>query len=236
MMEEKDGRLRILKNAKGKLKKYNAQYKPARKYYLDVLRARGNERSLVEKKGSVTDQSLEKIDKALRYYLAMNRGGRMEKNEDGSFIERLKRKIGNDDMKTILRKLRDVHILSSRLDGYEPDARHLYEWLSAESKGGLAADGTRFCVGATKVMHCLFPELFVMLDSLMAKALYYNGYRHRRWKFNDFTTYWKEAMQACHGELEAWQEIYGSTNSLLKLDSERPTTLVRIFDKCRRYS
>ncbi len=237
MIEQKYGRLRILSNAKNKLARYNSQYEPVREYYLDVLRARGNNKSLIGPIGKVSMGSLGKVEKALRSYLRMDRGGMMEVNKEGSsFTERLNRKLRRDDIRVILRKLRDVHILSPGLHQYEPDARHLYECLSAPGEEGLAKENKSFCVGATKIMHCLFPELFVMLDKEMAKALYHNGYRDRKGKYNNFTTYWKEAMQACHDELEAWREIYGSTDSLLELDGERPTTLVRIFDKCRRYS
>jgi len=84
---------------------------------------------------------------------------------------------------------------------------------------------SRSCVGATKVMHCLFPELFVMLDQNVGKAL---GYRPGQ--YNNFFCYWN-AMDICRNELEEWVEINNNTDSLLQLDTQ-PTTLPRIFDKC----
>ena len=140
------------------------------------------------------------------------------------FVGRLTNKLGVGEVKRILARLRDVSIISPNLEDYKSDAQELYESLS-NPKGGLSADGTCFCVGATKVMHCVLPEFFVMLDKNVGKAVGFSSGR-----YNNFASYWR-VMETCRAELLEWQTEYGNTDSLLALDDE-PTTLTRVFEKC----
>ncbi len=216
--------MEVLNNAAEKIKAFNSNPKDRpRESYHCVLRARAGKKSVVDEDGSVSGEYLRMIDWALRSYFMMNRRNRMGSEEE--FVNKLMQKLSRNETKKILARLRDVTILSTNLEDYGSDAEELYECLS-NCENGLSADGTYFCVGATKVMHCLFPELFVMLDRNVGKT----ALKQSSGQYNNFASYWK-IMRKCKGELVEWQELYGSTKSLLKLDLE-PTTLTRIFDKC----
>ncbi|MEI9476122.1 MAG: hypothetical protein WCO26_06070 [Deltaproteobacteria bacterium] len=212
----------ILENAAGKITEFNNYPDRPRESYHQVLTARAGTRSFVQENGNITDSHLYLIDWALRSYFMMNRGNRMGAQEE--FISKLANNLRNNETKSILARLRDVTIIAPEVQHYKSDAEKLYESLS-NREHGLSADGTYFCVGATKVMHCLFPELFVMLDQNVGKAV---GYRPGQ--YNNFWSYWK-VMDVCRHEIEEWKEIHGSIDSLLQLDLP-PTTLPRIFDKC----
>ncbi|MEW6003564.1 MAG: hypothetical protein AB1638_13085 [Nitrospirota bacterium] len=212
----------IFENAEQKIRAFNSYPDRPRESYHRVLTARQRERSFVQQNGNVSDENLYLIDRALRSYFMMNRGNRMGTTE--GFVSKLGNILRNNEINGILARLREVTIIAPNLQQYKPDAKRLYESLS-KSEHGLSADGTHFCVGATKVMHCLFPELFVMLDQNVGKAV---GYRPSQ--YNNFESYWN-VMDICRKELKEWQEIHNDTNSLLQLDTP-PTTLPRIFDKC----
>jgi hypothetical protein len=211
----------ILENAAGKIKEFNNYPDWSHESYHKVLTAREVRRSFVNENGNIMDNHLYLIDRALRSYFMMNRGNRMGRTEE--FINKLGNSLRDNETRNILANLRDVSI-TAPLQNYKSDAKMLYESLSNREQG-LSADGTYFCVGATKVMHCLFPELFVMLDQNVGKAV---GYRPAQ--YNNFGFYWN-VMDICRKELEEWQEIHNNTDSLLQLDTP-PTTLPRIFDKC----
>jgi hypothetical protein len=212
----------ILENAADKITGFNSYPDRPRESYHQVLTARAGRRSFVHENGNIIDSHLYLIDWALRSYFMMNRRKRMGGKEE--FVYKLRNSLRDNETKSILVKLRDVNITAHDLQDYRSDAEKLYESLS-NCEHGLSADGTYFCVGATKVMHCLFPELFVMLDQNVGKAA---GYRPGQ--YNNFWSYW-EVMNICRDELEEWKEIHDSTDSLLQLDLP-PTTLPRIFDKC----
>lgn len=219
---DKYGPMNILKNADQKIRKFNSGISPNVVFYHDVLSARGENKSLVRESGRVGDKFLGMIEEALRGYFGMDRGGRMGDKEE--FLKRLKDKLNSGEIKRVLIKLRDLCIIYAKLQDYESDVKQLYETLS-NPENGLSTGKAYFCVGATKIMHCLFPELFVMLDKYVGCAL---GYLPG--EYNNFEAYWA-TMNICRQELKEWQELYGSTDSLLELD-QKPTTLTRIFDKC----
>jgi hypothetical protein len=220
--------MRILEDAANKIKKFN-QCRPYGDpaHYSEVLSARHAEKSLVDTYGNVSDQSIELIEVALWYYFKMYKFGAMGSEKE--FRNKLRNKLASDKMKDILEELRDANILSVSLESHKSDAQELYRSLS-NREDGLSANGDTFCVGTTKVMHCLFPELFVILDSNIGKRVleYFHG------QYNNFPCYWK-VMKICRDELLEWQELYGSAQTLLNLDSE-PTSLTRTFDKCAFYT
>jgi hypothetical protein len=216
----------ILENAAVKINAFN-NYNGGRDLhraasYHDVLNARAGRGSFVQETGIVEDQYLVLIDRALRSYFSMNRGNRMGSTEE--FVAKLNNKLQSDKIRNILGKLKELSITSPNIEDYKSNAEELYGSFS-NSKNGLSNDRTSFCVGATKTMHCLFPELFIMLDQNVAKALEYPS-----GQYNNFASYWK-AMKICRHELTKWRAKYGSTDSLLQLDLP-PTTLTRVFDKC----
>jgi hypothetical protein len=222
--------MKILDNAAKKIKEFNSNPKDRpRKSYHCVLDARAGKRSFVDKNGSVSHKYLEMIDWALRSYFAMDRGnsyrGGTSMGNRKQFVNKLGNKLGSHEARKLLAALRDVSIISSSLEVHRLHAEELYKSLS-NPEDGLSANKTRFCVGTTKVMHCLLPEFFVLLDSNVGKnVLNYSG-----GQYNNFVSYWK-VMEICRDELLEWQKLYGSIDSLLNLDSE-PTSLTRIFDKC----
>lgn len=213
----------ILENAEEKIREFNDYPKDRpRESYHRVLTARQGERSFVHENGNISDEHLYLIDLALRSYFMMNRGNKMGGTEE--FVNKLGRSLRNNETRNILANLRDVSITAHDLQNHQLAPETLYGSLSKRNHG-LSADGTYFCVGATKVMHCLFPELFVMLDQNVGKAV---GYRPGQ--YNNFWSYWN-VMDVCRNELKEWEIAYGSTDTLLQLDLP-PTTLPRIFDKC----
>lgn len=217
----------ILNNAAQKINDFNEYPNDQpRESYHRVLTVRQPRMSFVDKDGSVSDEYLQLIDWALRSYFRMNRGNRM--GESDEFLNKLGNKLRLFEIKRSLKKFLEVSITTHNLDEYKPEAERIYESLS-NPQNGLSRDHTYFCVGATKVMHCLFPEFFIPLDKNVAESLKYSYYFFT-WQHNNFTSYWK-AMKICRNELMEWQRINGSIDSLLKLDVS-PTTLTRIFDKC----
>jgi len=213
----------ILENAAEKIRRFNNYPKDRpRESYHQVLTARAGRRSLVREDGNISNEHLHLTDWALRSYFMMNRGNRMGDEEE--FVNKLGNNLRDNVTKSILAKLRDVTIIAHNLQDYKSNTEKLYESLS-NCEHGLSADGTYFCVGATKVMHCLFPELFVMLDQNVGKAVGYRSGQH-----NNFSSYWR-VIDICRKELKEWEEIHGSTDTLLQLDLP-PTTLPRVFDKC----
>lgn len=214
--------MKILENAAEKIREFNNSKDRPRESYHQVFTARTGRRSFVDENGNISDRHICLIDRALRSYFIMNKGNKMGGKEE--FVNKLGNNLRDNETKSILAKLRDVTITAHDLQDYKSDAEKLYESLS-NCEHGLSADGTYFCVGATKVMHCLFPELFVMLDKNVGKAVGYRPGQH-----NNFWSYWK-VMDICKNELKEWEKINGSTDGLLQLDLP-PTTLPRIFDKC----
>ena len=217
--------MKILANAAEKIKKFNNSPDAPRESYHRVLKTRAGANSVIDHHGSVSNEHLIMVDKALRSYFGMNRGKRM--GSTGQFVSNLSNKLADNKARNTLATLRGVTAISPNLDGYKSDAQELYESLS-NRENGLSADGTYFCVGTTKVMHCVLPELFVMLDGVAAKGI--RKCYLLQSNYNNFKSYWK-VMKICRDELLEWQRLYGNIKSLLNLDPE-PTSLTRIFDKC----
>ncbi len=178
----------ILKNAEEKIAKFNSRSYGDPKLYHDVLDARGDKKSLVDESGNVSEGFLEMIEVALRGYFGMDK--RML-NDKGEFINNLSNKLESDEVRNVLTKFRGMCINSPNLADYRSDVEVLYERLSAKGEDRLSQKDDRFRVGATKIMHCLFPELFVMLDKHVGCAL---GYLQG--EYNKFEAYWA-AMNIC---------------------------------------
>ncbi len=185
--------------------------------YRRILKARGPAKSNVNANGHVTGQTQQLIKEVLRDHFDM------AYQVNDTFPQKLSKKLQDAKVKAILIKICNLTICETDLEGLKPDIAVLYHQLSAPGSDGLSFRGDRFCVGATKTMHFLFPELFVMLDKWVAKALCLNRY-------NSFSAYWS-ALRLCHDDLEEWRNTLGSLHSLVALDVP-PTTPTRVFDKC----
>lgn len=164
--------MKIFENVAQKIRDFNNYPDRPRESYHRVLNARDGRKSFVGENGNVSPHYLHMIDWALRSYFMMNRGNRMGSKEQ--FTNKLTNKVSIPEVKKILAQLRVLSITSPNLNDCRLDAEELYNLLS-HPEHGLSSDGTHFCVGATKLMHCLFPELFIMLDQNVGKAV---GYRH----------------------------------------------------------
>lgn len=103
----------------------------------------------------------------------------------------------------------------------------------------LRKESERFPVGASKILHFLIPDLFIIVDSNARRELaIFHGIKKSR-KF-DGDLYFS-AMKKYRDELDVWKSKSGDNNfhKLLKLDSShkkfagvRTTPLPRIIDKC----
>ncbi len=142
---------------------------------------------------------------------------------DNTFKTRLRNKLGNTEVREILQDFRRIKINSPNVESIKNNVEKLYEDLS-NKENGLSARGDKFEVGTTKTLTFLFPELFVIVDSNVKKALHKTGLGA------PFNKFWS-VMNVCRNELEDWEETHGHLDSLLELDIS-PTTLTRIFDKC----
>jgi hypothetical protein len=227
--------LRILKDeatVSARIRKYNSQPKGADydRAYHAVLKARRGKRCLVDDTGSISEESLQAVKSTLRVF-------DMDKYMAGNFTAGLKEKLHLDEIKNTLKKFSDTRVYSlpqtdEVIAQFKAGVRKLYEVLSVEGEDSLDRRSYRFDVGTTKIMNFLFPELFVIADRHVRKAVHKSGELH-------FEKYW-DIMMICQGELQEWREQHHDFHSflrlcdfhsLLRLDSG-PTTVTRIFDKC----
>lgn len=219
----------IFENVGEKTKCYN-KLRRAKNYndaYKKILNARKGSSSLVNEDGSVSEESLKVIEGVLRSF-------GMGRQMGSIFLEKLSNKLKGNELKSILKKLRNMRIGSEEWTNAKDDIRKLYNELSNGGRDSLDAKGKRFDVGATKIMNFIFPELFVMVDSNVAKTLDQLGLIKIRRKGStydfSFEIYW-QVMKICKMELEEYRKRHGNLQSLLDMDDE-PTALTRIFDKC----
>ena len=187
--------------------------------YRQILDARAGSKSNVDGNGLIGNHTLQ-----LAWVVLVCSFG-MEHQVNHTFPAKLQAKLAHPAIKVILQKMRNLSLDSVQLANIKDDTSVLYETLSARGQQGLSYNGARFCVGATKTMNFLFPELCVMLDKYVAKAV------HLYPDHNDFKAYWL-ALQMCQDELKAWQKSHGSLDSLVAFDSPPPSTVIRVFDKC----
>ena len=85
-----------------------------------------------------------------------------------SFASRLNSKL--QKVRPYLEPLLAYNLLSSDLEGYDSKVKEAYNILSNGAIGGLHEYQKSFHVGATKIMHFLHPELFIIIDSNAARA------------------------------------------------------------------
>jgi hypothetical protein len=88
---------------------------------------------------------------------------------DSGFASRLSNKLVQ--VQRVIEPLLDVNILSVDLQKHESNIKQAYQILSARNQGSLHEDPKKsFHVGATKILHFLNPELFIIVDSNAARA------------------------------------------------------------------
>lgn len=87
----------------------------------------------------------------------------------GGFAARLDGKLAQ--VRPLLDPLVDRDLFQVDLGAYRRDIVGAYNVLAAGGEGGLHEQGKAFHVGATKILHFLNPELFMIVDANAAHAL-----------------------------------------------------------------
>ncbi len=155
-----------------------------------------------------------------RMYLLDNGLGKRE------FEDRLRRVLEDMDIDTRAAELAELSLDSADIGGLSRPIMQIYFPLASGGDGGLDARGDNFDVGATKIMHFLFPELFIMLDSHVAMAFrkhYGVGFRQKP-PYGYSVGRYIECLEHAQEEIRA----YGP-DKLRELAPDTP--LPRIFDK-----
>jgi len=88
--------------------------------------------------------------------------------EEGGFALRLKGALKR--VRPHLEPLLEADLAGVNLEEAAGRVEVAYEDLSADGSEGLHADGKHFHVGATKLLHFLNPELFIIIDGNTARA------------------------------------------------------------------
>ena len=130
-------------------------------------------------------------------------------------------------IKPLLEPLLNDDILSVDLLKHDSNIKKAYEILSAAGQGSLHEDSNKsFHVGATKILHFLNPELFIIIDSNAARAFRATG----QVPFLKSTQpgYHPDLYIQCLKQVKADISKYG-VNSFQVLEPNTPIT--RIYDK-----
>jgi len=87
---------------------------------------------------------------------------------DGSFASILETKL--ESLRPIIGHLADVRLPDLSPQSEADSIREAYDILSAPGEGSLNQRGSRFHVGATKVLHFINPHAFIIVDSNAQRA------------------------------------------------------------------
>lgn len=89
--------------------------------------------------------------------------------DNGNFVVRLRTKL--QKIKPLLEQINAINLLSIDLHDHSGEICQVYNTLSSTGPGALHQNQAKaFYVGASKVMHFLNPELFIIIDSNAARA------------------------------------------------------------------
>ena len=142
----------------------------------------------------------------------------------GGFATRLHAKL--QQVQPALLPVIDTDVLKANLTAVSPAIMDAYEILAAPGQGGLHEQGNDFHVGATKLLHFLNPEMFLIIDRNTARALQAAfGIAYRNTTQPGYSS--KLYVQSLTAVRDMIKE-YGAR----KLRSlEAGTPLMRVFDK-----
>lgn len=144
---------------------------------------------------------------------------------NGNFVIRLKAKL--KIIRPLLEELLASDLLSIDLQEHSNEIRHAYEALRSTGPGALHQNQEKsFWVGASKVLHFLNPELFVMVDSNAARA--FRAAHNIPFRKNAPQGYSAERYFACMNLAKIDISGYGS-DKFRALEPDTPIT--RIYDK-----
>jgi len=163
--------------------------------------------------------------------ISFDLGRMMGKGAEGKYDHRRDGFAGH-----LMKKLQEIspylqHLTSLRLSdvdlSYESDnVSAAYRCLSSAGRGCLNQNGDEFHVGATKIMHFINPELFIIVDSNSARALRMThnvGYRNTTQPGYCDTNYIR-SLGCAQNDINAF-----GVNEFSSLETGVP--MARIYDK-----
>ena len=142
----------------------------------------------------------------------------------GGFATLLYEKLCN--IKSKIAHLNDINIVDIDLKYEIGRIEDAYNELSASGKGGLNQKGGEFHVGATKILHFINPELFLMVDSNAARA--FNRYHGITYRNTTQPGYTSEKYISCMSCAKADIIAFGQ-KEFCELEPGMP--MARIYDK-----
>ena len=90
-------------------------------------------------------------------------------DDNGNFVVRLRAKL--QEVRPLLEPFIAINLLSIDLQDHGKEICQVYDTLSSTGLGALHQNQEKaFYVGASKILHFLNPELFIMVDSNAARA------------------------------------------------------------------
>jgi len=122
--------------------------------------------------------------------------------------------------------LTNVRLCNANFSGEKTNIIAAYDELALGGKNGLHQEEHEFHVGATKILHFINPELFVIIDSNAARAFrasYRISYRN-----STQPGYWAEKYVNCLGYAKTDLNTFG-VNEFCSLEKGSP--MARIYDK-----
>ena len=144
--------------------------------------------------------------------------------------------------KSNLERLRSYKLQSINFDDTDigQTIKDIFDDLSKPGSEGLSRRSIKesFSVGASKILHFIIPDLFIILDSNARRELN-NIYEFPKGKIDK--SLYLEAMRIYQRELKQWEQTEDDPHfeKLLDIDSSwknfggiRMTPLPRIIDKC----
>jgi hypothetical protein len=155
----------------------------------------------------------------------MGRGakGKYDINE-GGFATLLNKKIAI--IKPKIKHLIEINIVDINLENERQNIEAAYKELSAGGEESLNQRGGEFHVGATKILHFINPELFIIIDSNAARA--FNRYHGINYRNTTQPGYTSEKYIRCMSIAKA--DIIGiGLKKFRSLDDGIP--VARIYDK-----
>ena len=216
----------ILKDARKKIEEYNRNYGKYDMAYEFLLTKYRNSGFFIESSGHVSQETIEIIRHCLE-----NFDMKFIMRKDFSDVLFKKLQPLTSELQTLKNeRFETVDLTSSKI---KESMRALYDALVEYGANSLHIQQKRFDVGATKIMHFLHPELFIMIDSNVADVLkkYYSlPYRSGTLKEYSFDKY-HHAMIIYRNEIKLWIDSGKTLGELLSFDRQ-PTTVTRALDKC----
>lgn len=140
------------------------------------------------------------------------------------FAARLHKKLR--EVEPIFVPLINVDIFAGNMDELSSTIKDAYKKLAAGGQGGLHEQGNEFHVGATKLLHFLNPEMFIIVDRNTSRAIR-----------DAFAVPYKNTTQPGYSEKYYVQSLKAVKKMMVEYGTDRfrslepGTPAMRIFDK-----